>query len=70
MPCSHSTKNVTVLEDKFWECKVRCDECGVVVTEKGWGLRGVGKSFGDGIFSFFRGEIAGEVFKGPPDPSG
>jgi hypothetical protein len=61
--CSHSAECIELIEDKFFECKVRCNNCGGTFTEKGWGIRGVGSSFLSGAFSFFRSQVASEVYK-------
>jgi hypothetical protein len=49
---------MTLLEDKFLECKVRCENCGEVFTEKGWGIRGVGESYGKGILKSVSGLLS------------
>jgi hypothetical protein len=61
--CPHNPEHITLIEETFSECKVRCEKCGQIFTEKGWGTRGVGKAFGDGVVSFFRSLISGEIFR-------
>ena len=56
--CPHKPEHMTLLEDKFLECKVRCENCGEVFTEKGWGIRGVGESYGKGILKSVSGLLS------------
>lgn len=64
--CAHNEEHIKLIDEKFWDSKVRCDNCGEVFDVPGWGRRGVGGAFLDGLTAGLRG-LVGSVIRGKND---
>lgn len=61
--CSHSEEQIEFVYEHFWEAKVRCKSCGETFEVPGWGRRGTGKAFFDGITGGLRSLVGSTIGK-------
>lgn len=59
--CPHNPSDIKFVNEGFWNAKVRCDNCGEVFDVHGWGRRGVGGAFLNGLTSGVSGLIGAEI---------
>jgi hypothetical protein len=59
--CLHSEEDIILVDESFWDSKVRCNSCGKTFDVPGWARRGVGKAFFDGFTGGLRSLIGAEI---------